>query len=88
MYPNISKQFLFVTDGYNFRNDELSAVLGLSQLNRLDSINEKNKNYSMFISLMEKYPNLFYVPKYHEGVSNFASQFILCKVDRSSILYG
>ena len=79
MYPDISKQFLFVTDGYNFRNDELSAVLGLSQLNRLDSyIEKRNKNYSMFISLMEKYPNLFYVPKYHKGVSNFCFP-IICK---------
>jgi len=79
LYPDISKQFLFVTDGYNFRNDELSAVLGLSQLNRLDSyIEKRNKNYSMFISLMEKYPNLFYVPKYHEGVSNFCFP-IICK---------
>ena len=37
-YPDISKQFMFVTDGYNFRNHELGAVLGLSQLPRLDEI--------------------------------------------------
>ena len=28
-YPDVSDQFLFVTDGYNFRNHELGAVLGL-----------------------------------------------------------
>lgn len=79
LYPDISKQFLFVTDGYNFRNNELSAVLGLSQLNRLDSyIEKRNENYSMFISLIENYSNLFYVPKYHEGVSNFCFP-IICK---------
>lgn len=82
MYPDISKQFLFVTDGYNFRNDELSAVLGLSQLKRLDSyIEKRNENYLMLISLLEKYPNLFYVLKYHEGVSNFCFP-IICKDDR------
>ena len=31
-YPDISNQFLFITDGYNFRNHEICAVLGLSQL--------------------------------------------------------
>lgn len=84
LYPDISKQFLFVTDGYNFRNNELSAVLGLSQLNRLDSyIEKRNENYSMFISLIENYSNLFYVPKYHEGVSNFCFP-IICKDVRYS----
>jgi len=79
LYPDISKQFLFVTDGYNFRNDELSAVLGLSQLKRLDSyIEKRNENYLMFISLIEKYQNLFHVPKYHEGVSSFCFP-IVCK---------
>ena len=79
LYPDLSKQFLFVTDGYNFRNDELSAVLGLSQLKRLDSyIKKRNENYLMFISLLEKYQNLFHVPNYHEGVSNFCFP-IVCK---------
>jgi len=79
LYPDLSKQFLFVTDGYNFRNDELSAVLGLSQLKRLDSyIKKRNENYLMFISLIEKYENLFHIPKYHEGVSNFCFP-IVCK---------
>ena len=32
---------MFVTDGYNFRNHELGAVLGLSQLPRLDGYIER-----------------------------------------------
>jgi CDP-6-deoxy-D-xylo-4-hexulose-3-dehydrase len=40
-YPEINKQFLFITDGYNFRNHEICAVLGMSQLKRLDKMIEK-----------------------------------------------
>ena len=36
-------QFLFMTDGYNFRNHELPAVLGIRQLKRLDSMIEKEE---------------------------------------------
>lgn len=43
---DIEKSFLFVTDGYNFRNTELAAVLGLSQLKRLDKfISIRRRNY-------------------------------------------
>ena len=58
-YPDIHPQFLFITDGYNFRNMEINAVLGLSQLKRLDENNEtRNKNFSKFLSIIEKYDNL------------------------------
>jgi CDP-6-deoxy-D-xylo-4-hexulose-3-dehydrase len=58
-YPDIQKSFLFVTDGYNFRNTELGAVLGLSQLNRLDkSIRIRRDNYFKFLKLVYKNPNL------------------------------
>jgi len=35
--PDIDPSFLFVTDGYNFRNHEICAVLGISQLKKLDN---------------------------------------------------
>lgn len=79
LYPDISKQFLFVTDGYNFRNHELGAVLGLSQLKRLDSyIERRNNNYQLFINLISKYSHKFRVPVFHSGCSNFCFP-ILCK---------
>ena len=79
LYPDISKQFLFVTDGYNFRNHELGAVLGLSQLKRLDSyIERRNNNYQLFIDLISKYSHKFKVPVFHSGCSNFCFP-ILCK---------
>ncbi len=79
LYPDISKQFLFVTDGYNFRNHELGAVLGLSQLKRLDSyIERRNSNYQLFIDLISKYSDKFIVPVFHSGCSNFCLP-LLCK---------
>ena len=53
MYPDIDPQFLFVTAGYNFRNTELGAVLGLSQLMKLDGFIEKSKqNFARFIDII------------------------------------
>jgi CDP-6-deoxy-D-xylo-4-hexulose-3-dehydrase len=52
-HPEIDPQFLFITAGYNFRNTELGAVLGLSQLKKLDDfIDQRRKNYKKFIEIM------------------------------------
>lgn len=78
-YSNISKQFLFVTDGYNFRNHEMCAVLGLSQLKRLDKyIKRRNKNYKKFIELISLHENNFYIPLIPETCSNFCFPLV-CK---------
>lgn len=78
-YPDISNQFLFITDGYNFRNHELGAVLGLSQLKRLDKYIEiRNKNFKNFINLISNYSELFYEIKMTENCSNFCFPLI-CK---------
>lgn len=78
-YRNISKEFLFVTDGYNFRNTELGAVLGLEQLKRLDKyIQIRNDNYRMFIRLIEKHKDKFIVPVINQTCSNFCFP-IICK---------
>lgn len=71
-YPDVSRLFLFMTDGYNFRNHEMCAVLGLSQLKRLDKmIKIRKNNYAMFQELMEKNQDKFY-PAYEMPMnSNF-----------------
>lgn len=76
-YPNIDKQFLFVTDGYNFRNHELCAVLGLSQIKRLDRmIAKRNENYKKFVKLISKYCNIVHVPTVPDGISSFCLPLI------------
>jgi len=78
---DIDPQFLFITDGYNFRNHEIPAVLGSSQLKRLDeSIEIRKKNYEMFISIIEKNSDLFYSMEYNDRNSSFCFPFV-CKND-------
>jgi len=77
MYPDIDPQFLFVTDGYNFRSTELNAVLGLSQITRLDdAINIRKNNFYEFTEIvkdhLDKFEPIYYTP-YN---SNFAFPFI------------
>ena len=74
-YPDINPQFLFLTDGYNFRNTELNAVLGLEQLKRLDdSIEIRRRNFECFIKHLD--PDIFYIPYNDPGNSSFAFPFI------------
>ena len=82
IYPDIIPTFLFVTDGYNFRNNELSAVLGMEQLKKLDwIINVRNRNYVDYNNLIKQYPDLFYIPKCETNMSSFTLPFV-CKNKR------
>lgn len=75
--PTIDPSFLFMTDGYNFRNTELNAVLGIEQLKRLDNnISIRRENFAYFMELLD--PELFYIPCNDPGNSSFAFPFI-CK---------
>jgi len=77
--PDISKQFLFMTDGYNFRNHEVCAVLGLSQLKRLDGMIEiRRRNYKDFCLSIARNSHKFYTPEYKQGNSSFCFP-IICK---------
>ena len=81
-YSDVDKQFLFMTDGYNFRNHEICAVLGLSQLKRLDSMIVKRKeNYKTFCKIVNKYSDLFESAIYDDYNSSFCLPFV-CKSKR------
>ncbi len=76
-WPNVDQRFMFMTDGYNFRNTELGAVLGLSQLKQLsNSIEIRNNNYDMFHNLIKNYEDMFYVPENSITSSNYAFPII------------
>lgn len=76
-YSDIDRQFLFITDGYNFRNHEFGAVLGKNQLKRLDDmIAQRRKNYSIFVDIISKYQTLFYPASLNETNSSFCLPFI------------
>jgi len=75
--PEIESSFLFVSDGYNFRNTEFGAVLGLSQLKRLDSFIENRRNrYDYYVDIMSLHEDKFYPIVYNIGNSSFCFPFI------------
>ncbi len=74
-YPDIDFKFLFLTDGFNVRNTELHAVIGLTQLKKIDSfIKKRNENYKLFLDICAKYDDLILIKK--EGASAFVLPFI------------
>jgi CDP-6-deoxy-D-xylo-4-hexulose-3-dehydrase len=76
-YPDIHPQFLFMTDGYNFRSSEINAVIGLSQLPRLDQyVEQRRANFRLFVQIILRNQDKFYPVKWQEGNSNFAFPFI------------
>ena len=76
-YPDIHPQFLFMTDGYNLRSTELNAVLGMSQLKRLDDmIEQRRDNFRDFVTIMDSHQDKFYPVRWQEGNSSFAFPFI------------
>lgn len=78
-HPDLQPSFLFMTDGYNFRNHEIPAVLGLSQLKRLDKMIEIRKNnFQEYVKLISNHSDKFYIPKQADTNSSFCFPFI-CK---------
>ena len=85
-YSDLNKDFIFTTPGFNFRNNEIGAIIGLSQLKRLDSIIEKRKeNFKIFL---EGLPSWAFKDFNLKGQSNYAFNLILkekCSTFMSSI---
>jgi CDP-6-deoxy-D-xylo-4-hexulose-3-dehydrase len=53
-YPELSPKFIFLHPAYNVRNNEISAVIGLNQLKRLDANNSiRIKNLKIFLDNIE-----------------------------------
>tara|TARA_R110000803_G_scaffold29119_2_gene66708 strand:+ start:7071 stop:8252 length:1182 start_codon:yes stop_codon:yes gene_type:complete len=79
-YPNLNPLFTFAVPGYNMRNAEINAVLGLEQMNRLDyNIERRVHNMSLWNSSLD---SEFYYTDYElEGNSNFALPLVLREND-------
>ena len=75
-YPQLSPKFIFLYPGYNFRNNEVGAVIGLNQLKSLNKNNIKRKNnFKLFLKLIDgdKYRKDFDL----KGSCNYAFPLIL-----------
>lgn len=80
-YPDLNPLFTFAVPGYNMRSCELNAVVGLSQIKRLDSNIEKRvENLETWLSHLnsEKY----FVAYNTEGNSNFSLPLILKEANK------
>jgi len=77
-YPKLSPKFIFLYPGYNFRNNEIGAVIGLNQLKSLDKNNHlRKRNFKLFLNLLDKkkYRSDFET----KGSCNYAFPLILIK---------
>ena len=77
-YPKLSPKFIFLYPAFNFRNNEIGAVIGLNQLNSLDRNNKiRQRNFKLFLKLIDrnKYKGDFLI----DGSCNYAFPLILKK---------
>jgi CDP-6-deoxy-D-xylo-4-hexulose-3-dehydrase len=72
----LSPKFIFLYPAYNLRNNEISAVIGLNQLKKLDkNIRLRNKNFTYFLKKLDR--QKYFVDFDLEGISNYAFPVIL-----------
>jgi CDP-4-dehydro-6-deoxyglucose reductase, E1 len=79
-HPDLSPDFIFAYPAYNVRNTEIGAVLGRSQLKRLDQNNMKRrKNFELFIKNLD--PQKYRTDFDLEGSCNYAFNLVLKEPD-------
>lgn len=85
--PEIDPTFLFVTEGYNLRNHEVCAVLGISQIKRLDkNIEIRKNNYKHWLNKVSQKEDTYYLPEYQEGNSSFCFPIVSKDPNRNQII--
>ena len=78
-YPDLNPQFIFTLPGFNFRNNEIGALIGINQLKRLDlMIKKRVENFEYFVS---KLPYWAFKDFNLKGQSNYAFNLILNEPD-------
>jgi len=74
--PDLNKDFIFIRPAHNFRSTELNAVIGLSQLKKLDANNiNRVNNFNYFIERLDS--NKYITDLEIEGQCNYAFIVIL-----------
>ena len=80
--PDLNPLFIFTHLGFNVRNNEIGALIGLSQLKRLDNmVAQRASNFEYFLSQM---PDWVYTDYNLNGQSNYAFNLILNSPDQVS----
>ena len=75
-YPDLNSDFIFTMASHNMRPTELNGLLGISQLNRLDTNNKKRaENLDCFLDNLNS--EIFRTNFLREGNSNYAFTLVL-----------
>lgn len=75
-YPDLNPEFIFAFPAYNVRNTEIGAIIGRSQLKRLDDQNlRRSRNLSLFIAGLD--PDKYRTDFRMEGQCNYALTLVL-----------
>jgi len=79
-YSDLNPDFIFAFPAYNVRSTEINAVIGRSQLKRLDEGNrQRTANLMLFLRHLD--PDLYQTDFVLEGSSNYAFTLILKEPD-------
>lgn len=79
-HPELNPDFIFAYPAYNVRNTELGAILGRSQLKRLDAnVERRTRNLVRFLERID--PVRFQTEFLLEGSSNYAFNLIVNQPD-------
>ena len=75
-WPDLNPEFIFAFPAYNVRNTEIGAIIGRSQLARIDeNIRQRNKNHEIFLNHLDS--DKFRTDYRREGISNYAFNLVL-----------
>lgn len=81
-YPDLNPAFIFSMPGFNVRSTEINAVIGRSQLPRLDANNEiRTRNLRLFLEHLD--PDRFQTDFAVEESSNYAFTLVLRNPDEA-----
>lgn len=82
---NLNPSFIFLKHGFNMRNNEIGALIGQSQLKRLNkNIKRRNENFYFFLKNINS--NKYFVNFDLNGSSNYA--FNLIQISNSKIEFN
>jgi CDP-6-deoxy-D-xylo-4-hexulose-3-dehydrase len=80
-WPDLNPDFIFAFPAYNVRSTEINAVLGRSQLKRLDERNQvRIRNLDCFLDHLD--PKKFFTDFERDGSCNYAFTLVLREPDQ------
>jgi CDP-6-deoxy-D-xylo-4-hexulose-3-dehydrase len=81
-HPDLTPDFIFALPGFNVRSTEINAVIGRSQLRRLDANNERRREHlALFLQRLD--PAKYFTEFAVEGSCNYAFTLVLRHPDEA-----